>query len=181
MLSSLQGGCGGSSNLASINRIIPNSPTKPDTPQSSDIPSSDPAVTGVFVGAEATFGIDIDNDNKPDVLDFDGVQQLYAAESGTVLSGEVPFMVWMSSLPEQDSPDIITARLTAGTTYTFEVSKNFADPLGGTIPDVKIYDHSGDVVDAELTVYPEEQPSMILYTFTPSVTGTYTPEICNTN
>ncbi len=133
------------------------------------------------MGAEATFGTDIDNDNKPDVLDFDGVQQLYATESGTVLSGEVPFMVWMSSLPEQDSPDIITAQLTAGTTYTFEVSKNFADPLGGTIPDVKIYDPSGNAVAPSITAYPEKQPSMILFTFKPSVTGTYTAEICNAN
>ena len=133
------------------------------------------------MGAEATFGLDIDNDNKPDVLDFDGVQQLYAAESGTVLSGEVPFMVWMASLPKQNSPDIITTQLTAGTSYTFEVSKNFADPLGGTIPDVKIYDPSGDVVNADHNVYPVEQPSMILFTFTPSVTGTYTVEVCNAN
>ena len=39
----------------------------------------------------------------------------------------------------------------------------------------------GNAVDPELTVYPQEQPSMILFTFKPSVTGTYTAEICTTN
>lgn len=148
------GGCGGSSNLASIDSTISDTPTKPDTPQSSDIPSSDPAVTGVFVGATATFGFDIDNDNKPDVLDFDGVQQLYAHTDGAKLSGAVPFMVWIDSLPEQTSPDIISTDLTAGVLYTFEVSKNFADPMGGTIPDITIYDPSGNAVAPVLTVYP---------------------------
>ena len=87
-------------------------------------------------------------------------------------------MVWISALAPQTSPDIVTTTLTAGTTYTFEVSKNLADSMGGRIPDVTIKDPSGNAVDTELTVYPEEQPSMVLYTFTPSTTGTYTAEIC---
>ncbi len=161
------------------------SPSEPDTPSTPDDPTpSDPdtPVQSVsFIGKEVFLGLDSDNDNKPNVLDFDGVQQLYAKTDGTELSGAVPFMVWMSSLPAQSSPDIITTELTAGTPCTFEISKNFSDPLGAILPDVKIYDPSGNAVSATLTVYPEEQPSMILYTFTPSVSGTYSVEICNAN
>ena len=88
-------------------------------------------------------------------------------------------MLWMDSLLSQYSPDIITIELTAGTAYTFEVSRNFADSLGGRIPDVEIFDPSGNEVATTLTVYPEEQPSMLLFTFTPAVSGTYTALICN--
>ena len=146
---------------------------------SSSLSSDDTQVSGGVVGSTVYLGLDRDDDNKPDVLDFDGVQQLHAKTDGTELHGTVPFMVWMSSLPAQASPDIITADLAARTTYTFEVSKNLADPLGGRIPDVEIFDPSGNPVDAKLTVYPEEQPSMILYTITPAVSGRYTAEISN--
>ena len=152
-------------------------PQTPDTPAAPDTPS---AFEGI-IGSEVilTLDNDNDNDNKPDIFDFDGIQQLHSSTSGSELSAAIPFMFWMDSLPSQYSPDIITTNLTAGTTYTFELSRNFAESLGGRIPDIEIFDPSGDEITATLTVYPEEQPSMILYTFTPSVSGTYTAAVCN--
>ena len=83
---------------------------------SSSVSSDDTQVSEGVVGSTVYLGLDRDNDNKPDVLDFDGVQQLHAKTDGTELHGTVPFMVWMASLPAQDSPDIITADLAARTT-----------------------------------------------------------------
>ena len=54
-------------------------------------------------------------------------------------------MFWMDSLPSQYSPDIITTNLTAGTTYTFELSRNFAEFLGGRIPDINIAEYTDEV------------------------------------
>ena len=164
-------GCGSSTSSLSSNTST--SPDNTTTPQDT------PTVSAGVVGREVVLELDSNNDNKPDILDFDGVQQLYARTSGTKLSGDVPFMVWIDSLPAPYSPDIVTTVLTAGVTYTFEVSQNFADSLGGILPDVKIFDPSGSKVSADLTVYPEEQPSMILFTFTPSVSGSYSIQVCN--
>ena len=167
------GGCGGSNNLASINTQIPDTP---DTQTDPDIP----AVIESIVGSEIILALDINGNNKPDVFDFDKVQQLHSSTSGTELHAAIPFMFWMASLPDQNSPDIITTELTAGTDYTFELSRNLAEALGRRIPDIEIFDPSGHKINnAVLIVYQEEQPSMILYTFTPSVSGTYTAEICN--
>ena len=113
-------GCGSSTSTLSSS-TSPNNTTNPNDSTS---------VSAGVVGREAVLKLDSNNDNKPDILDFDGVQQLYAAASGTELSGEIPFMVWMDSLPEPYSPDIVTTVLTAGVTYTFEVSRNFTDSLG---------------------------------------------------
>lgn len=44
------------------------------------------------LGTEVMLGLDTDNDNKPDVLDFDGVQQLYAKTDGAEISGTVHFL-----------------------------------------------------------------------------------------
>ena len=149
-------GCGGSSSS--------------DTPSSETPSGSVPAQnSGIVVGNVIRLGFDDDNDNKPDVLDFDGVQQLYINSSGGNASGVVPFMVWMKELATQSSPDIITANLDAGTAYSVEVSKNFAEYLGARIPDVEIVDPDGNVLsDVTLTTYPKSQPSMIICTFTPT-------------
>ncbi len=137
MFTALFSGCGGSSSSIS-----------------SDTPSSSTS----FVGASVKLGFDEDNDNKPDVLDFDGVEQLYINSSGSTVSGAVPFMVWVSELATQSSPDIITTNLTAGTDYSVEFSKNFAEPLGARIPDIEILDPSGVLVSTDLTLstYPAE-------------------------
>ena len=150
----------------------------PDSP-SGNAPAKN---SGVVIGKVIRLGFDDDNDNKPDVLDFDGVQQLYINFSGGSASGVVPFMVWMKKLATQSSPDIITTTLDAGTTYTVEVSKNFAEYFGARIPDVEITDPNGNAVSGvTLTTYPNTQPSMLLYTFTPAVSGTYTIKVCNAN
>ena len=162
-------GCGSSTSSLSGSTATPDTPSDPDTPE----------IIESIVGSEILLGLDSNSNNKPDVLDFDNVQHLYSETDGTELHGTVPFMVWMNSLPSQYSPDIITTELTAGTAYTFEVSRNLADSLGGRIPDVDIFDPSGNEVATTLTVYPEEQPSMLLFTFTPAVSGTYTALICN--
>ena len=162
-------GCGSSTSSLS------GSTSDPDTPADLDIP----AIVEAIVGSEITLALDINNNNKPDVLDFDDVQHLHSSTSGTELNAVVPFMFWMDSLPSQYSPDIISIELTAGTDYTFELSRNFADSLGGRIPDINLFDPSGNAITATLTVYPEEQPAVILYTFTPSVSGTYSAAVCN--
>ena len=150
----------------------------PDSP-SGNAPAKN---SGVVIGKVIRLGFDDDNDNKPDVLDFDGVQQLYINSSGGSASGVIPFMVWMKELATQTSPDIITTTLDAGTTYTIEVSKNFAEYFGARIPDVEITDPNGNAVSGvTLTTYPNTQPSMLLYTFTPAVSGTYTIKVCNAN
>ena len=160
-------GCGGSSSS--------DSPSS-DTPSGS-VPAQN---SGTVVGNVIRLGFDDDNDNKPDVLDFDGVQQLYINSSGSEVAGVVPFMVWMKKLATQSSPDIITANLDAGTAYSVEVSKNFAEYLGARIPDVEIADPNGNVLsDVTLTTYPKSQPSMIICTFTPQTSGTYTIRVCN--
>ena len=169
------GGCGGSDNLASINPQIPDTPSTPDTPTDPDIPS----VVEAIIGSEVTLGLDSNTNNKPDIFDFDGIRQLHSSSSGTELRATVPFMFWMESLPSPYSPYIITTELAAETDYTFEVSRNLADSLGARIPDIEIFDPSGKKVNPVLTVYPKEQPAMILFTFTPSVSGTYTVKICN--
>ena len=171
MFFAFSAGCGSSTSSLSGSTSTPD--TQPDNPPPDYVNSEG------IVGSEVILTLDNDDDNKPDIFDFDGVQQLHSSTSGSELSAAVPFMFWMDSLPSQYSPDIITTNLTAGTTYTFELSRNFAESLGGRIPDIEIFDPSGDEITATLTVYPEEQPSMILYTFTPSVSGTYTAAVCN--
>ena len=94
-------GCGGSSSS--------------DTPSSETPSGSVPAQnSGTVVGNVIRLGFDDDNDNKPDVIDFDGVQQLYINSAGGSASGTVPFMVWMKELATQANPTIITAALDAG-------------------------------------------------------------------
>lgn len=91
-------GCGGSSSSDN---------------SSSDNPSgSAPAKnSGTVIGKVVRLGFDDDNDNKPDVLDFDGVQQLYINTAGDSASGTVPFMV-LSATPTKTLRKA-TLRLTA--------------------------------------------------------------------
>lgn len=153
----ISSGCGGSSSSSS---------------------KSSSAVESI-IGSKIILGLDSSNNDKPNILDFDGIQQLHSTSSGTEIHATVPFMFWMASLPSAYSPDIITTELIAGVEYTFELSRNFAESLGGRIPDIEILDPSGNEITATHSVYPEEQPAMILYTFTPSVSGTYTALVCN--
>ena len=88
-------------------------------------------------------------------------------------------MVWGSELASQSSPDIITTQLTAGTEYSVEVSKNFTDPLEGCLPNIEVYDPSGNLVSTTLTLYPDEHPSELVHTFTPAATGQYRIQVCN--
>ena len=98
-----------------------------------------------------------------------------------------------------ESADSFVADLTAGTEYTVEISngKFYEYPIGNNIPDVEIINPNGEalpfldfgsydddhdasrVIDLsddviELSFYPQDNPYVICYTFTPAVTGSYT-------
>ena len=135
-----------------------------------------------FIGQEVILTLDGDNDEKPDVLDFDGAEQLHASNSAENLDASIPFMVWYDGLPSTDSADLITAELTAGTDYTLEFSKNFSDPLGASSPHFEVTDPDGVILSQDiftLSVYPEEHPSVICYTFTPETSGEYSFSVSN--
>lgn len=88
------------------------------------------------------------------------------------------------------SPASFTAALTEGTEYTVEISRGdyYQYPIGNTIPNVEIINPQGnalnfDVSDSaaglnpdviELSAYPDGEPYIICFTFTPAKTGSYT-------
>ena len=83
-----------------------------------------------------------------------------------------------------EDPNIFLVTLDAGIKYTFEFSKNLTKFLGGTLPDIKIYDHENailsldeaqDMTEVEFTTYPKEHP----YTIKPEVSGNYLVQIQN--
>ena len=82
--------------------------------------------------------LDVDGNDKPDVLDFDGVQILRFGTGSTLaadendayhVSGTVPLAAFIEELADPNDPDEITVSLKAGTYYTVEFSKNFAFAL----------------------------------------------------
>ncbi|MBQ3694804.1 MAG: hypothetical protein II884_08520 [Synergistaceae bacterium] len=181
-------GCGGSSSN-SFNR-------------GSD--SDDGETTGsVVIGGETilkNYNLDTDGNGKPDFLDFDSVAITHVKASSTPSSITVqpPVIIFFEELKKVDvgEPDTVHVNLQAGTEYTVEFSKNFADSAASLLPLIEIFsplsdepmqyyfdededeedDESGVSLPADmiqLSVYPQEEPSLICMTFTPSVTGEY--------
>ncbi len=135
-----------------------------------------------FIGKEITLALDNDNDSKPDILDFDGVQQLHALNSAESLDASIPFMLWYDTLPTTESADSINVELTAGTDYTFEFSKNFTEALGARLPHLEVFDPEGVMLSPDkfaLSVYPAEHPSIVCYTFKPETSGAYSITVTN--
>ena len=145
---------------------------------------------------------DLSEDDIPDVIEFEGVpEKSYAKDS--VISGEIisiPSRTYLTRLNGVSSPDSFIINLTAGTEYTVEISKGYyyQYEIGHNVPDIEIINPQGNELDfldlgesfdvnselilsedvIELSVYPEENPYMICLTFTPSVTGSYTINLC---
>ena len=94
----------------------------------------------------------------------------------------VPFFFHAKKLSSSTSPDIISVNLTAGTEYTAEFSKNLCEAIKGLEPDIRVFDPNDKEVNLnalELSVYPEEDPSIVCLTFKPEISGTYEIEISN--
>ncbi|MBQ9564844.1 MAG: hypothetical protein IJU98_04575, partial [Synergistaceae bacterium] len=108
--------------------------------------------------------------------EYNGWHNVKATQTPYAGSVSVPAFLHSKTLPNIESPDIISVDLSAGTEYTVEFSKNLCQSLGALLPDISVYAPDGSEVDFssfEHTVYPEEDPSILCLTFTPSVAGTY--------
>ena len=158
-------------------------------------------IGSVVIGGEtilADDNLDTDNNGKPDFLDFDSVAVTHVEASSTPSSTTVqtPTMIIFAELKKIDvgEPDTVHVNLQAGTEYTVELSKNFADSVTSLLPLIEIIsplsdepmqyyfdededdesDYSEIPSDTiQLSGYPQEDPSLICMTFTPSVTGEY--------
>ncbi len=110
------------------------------------------------------------------MAEYNGWHNVNATQTPYAGSVSVPAFVHSKKLPGAATPDIVSVDLSAGTEYTVEFSKNLCQSLGALFPDIRLYAPDGSEVVGSLfehTVYPEEDPSIICLTFTPSVTGTY--------
>ena len=110
------------------------------------------------------------------LAEYNGWNNVEAAKTPYEGNVSVPAFIHSKKLPNIMSPDVISVNLSAGTEYTVEFSKNLCQSLGALFPDIRLYAPDGSEVAGSLfehTVYPEEDPSIICLTFTPSVTGTY--------
>ena len=139
-----------------------------------------------------------DDDGKPYFLDFFGIPQVHvnnststssvrisAAESIAAAAEKkltVPSMTWIDRLrTESEGGNIYSVPLVAGTEYTFEFSRNLTDSLGGILPHLSFYDPDNSLlsldaaqeIEVETAAYPAANPSIICYTFTPTVSGHY--------
>jgi len=129
--------------------------------------------------AGATVALDFnDKDGMYDVFlaEYNAWNDVEAAKTPYEGSVSVPAFIHFKKLPNAASPDIISVNLNAGTEYTVEFSKNLCESLGALLPDIRLYAPDGSEVDGgslDLTVYPEEDPSIICLTFTPQAAGTY--------
>ncbi|MDY6400885.1 MAG: hypothetical protein SPL10_04515, partial [Synergistales bacterium] len=94
----------------------------------------------------------------------------------------VPSMTWIDRLrTESEGGNIYSVPLVAGTEYTFEFSRNLTDSLGGILPHLSFYDPDNSLlsldaaqeIEVETAAYPAANPSIICYTFTPTVSGHY--------
>ncbi len=179
-------GCGGSSSN-SFNR------------GGGDGGNPDGSTGSVTIGGDtilADYTLDTTGNGKPDFLDFDSVSITHVPASSTPSSVTVktPAVIFFSELKKTDAgePDTVHVNLQAGKEYTVEFSKNFADSITSLLPLIEILpplsdeplqyyfeedDESVISIPADkiqLSVYPQEDPSLICMTFTPSVTGEYT-------
>ncbi len=149
-------------------------------------------------GTAGTVVIDdeLADSDTPDILEFEYVaSKSYTSDKNTVIQNAsipIPSRNRLSRLMPVKSADVFTANLTAGTEYTVEISKGeyYTEPIGYNLPDVEIITPAGNALGfaddttgteydkIELSVYPEEEPYIICLTFTPSVTGDYKINLC---
>ena len=129
--------------------------------------------------AGATVALNLDSEEgiyNVFLAEYNGWNNVEAAQTPYEGNVSVPAFIHSKKLPNIMSPDVISVNLSAGTEYTVEFSKNLCQSLGALLPDISIYAPDGSEVafsSFEHTVYPEESPSIICLTFTPSVTGIY--------
>ncbi|MBQ3626922.1 MAG: hypothetical protein II948_09295, partial [Synergistaceae bacterium] len=127
--------------------------------------------------AGATVALNLDSEEgiyNVFLAEYNGWNNVEAAQTPYEGNVSVPAFIHSKKLPNVMSPDVISVNLSAGTEYTVEFSKNLCQSLGALLPDISIYAPDGSEVafsSFEHTVYPEESPSIICLTFTPSVTG----------
>ena len=135
--------------------------------------------------AGSTVALDFDDEEGIyDVFlaEYNGWNNVDAAQTPYAGSVSVPAFIYSMKLPDAATPDVISVDLSAGTEYTVEFSKNLCESLGTLLPDIRLYAPDGSEVSAssfELTVYPEEDPSIICLTFTPSAAGIYRIQVFN--
>ena len=129
--------------------------------------------------AGATVALNLDSEEgiyNVFLAEYNGWHNVEAARTPYEGNVSVPAFIHSKKLPNVMSPDVISVNLSAGTEYTVEFSKNLCQSLGALLPDIRLYAPDGSEVVGSLfehTVYPEEDPSIICLTFTPSVTGIY--------
>ncbi|MBR0080241.1 MAG: hypothetical protein IJP69_07710 [Synergistaceae bacterium] len=187
-------GCGGSSSSSDSGNPVPEekSATRPETIINLDSVSS-------------VIGMDADNNGKPDFLDFSGVSQIHvknsvsnssfrASTAPSILAAaemnvNVPSMMWLNRLrSESEGGNTFLVPLVGGQEYTFELSINLTEDLGGVLPNISFYDPSNSLLSLDVAeemqnvttvAYPKECPSIICYTIKPEVSGNYIVKVTN--
>ena len=152
LLGVISGGCGGSSSSGNSTNLTAGSTVALDF-------DDEEAIYNVFLA------------------EYNGWNDVDATQTAYTGSVSVPAFIHSRKLPNAATPDTISVNLSAGTEYTVEFSKNLCESLGRLLPDIRLYAPDGSEVAAssfEQTVYPEEDPSIICFTFTPSAAGIYT-------
>ena len=181
------GGCGGNGALDNSGNNNTNNDTNTNNNNNSgdDFGSQEAAVLDKIY--------DFDEDGIPDTLDFDDVAEFDYDKYEVIQSREIsiPSRHYLKRLSVLNSPDSFIADFTAGIEYTVEISKGdlYQYPIGRNLPNVEIINSMGNTLsfDAgedeesdplrqdliEHSVYPPDEPYVICFTFTPSVTGRY--------
>lgn len=191
------GGCGGGSNSS-----LSSSGGSSNAPQVV-VNEEDSAVRPVTTlsldlsNTASVLSMDDNGDGIPYFLDFNGVPQVHVKNSTSTSSVRtsselsasdaaemqvtVPSMIWQDRLrTDGEGGNIYTVALSADQAYTFEFSVNFTEGLGGVLPNISLYDTSNqEIENVIIAAYPFEDPSIICYTITPTVSGIYTVKICN--
>lgn len=197
------GGCGGSSSNSFSSGG--DNPNNPDNPAPNNPIAEEDSATRAETTLDVSFSMDSDKNGKPDFLDFHGVPQIHFDNSVSSSSGRisasssilaaaemnvtVPSMIWLNKLrPQSEDANIFLVPLDKGQEYTFEFSRNFTEDLGGVLPNIKFYDPSNSLLsldvaeaidDVTIAAYPPEHPSIVCYTITPEVSGSYIVKLAN--
>ena len=175
------GGCGGSSGGGNVNT---------NANRNSEGEGSQPVV-----GTTVKLEFDGNNNGTPDIFECDGMQ-IIDGQSGGDFSATVPFM--FNGVDAKISN--IDMELEANVEYTIEFSHVLGQSLGASLPEFSLYapddrkvnfdfglnserdepqgisenaENNDLSVKAKLTILPEEDPSVILVTFTAPVAGIY--------
>ena len=199
----ISGGCGGNpSNLGfNNNNNNNNDEGSIDYPQ---VSVNCPETVFSISDLSLLLTMDIDDNNIPDFLDFEGIPQFHIDNSSSDTASEifdvealldaaernvpVPSMIWLKQLRlPTENANVFSVTLEAGKEYTFEFSRNLTESLGGILPSIKVYDPENSQLSAveaksmayEVAAYPPEHPSILCYTIKPTVSGTYIVEVSN--